>query len=392
MEVTTAAPRRAPARLQRPAIERLAARRPDAAAVDRFLTRQDVPIVEGSRCTFLWRGEADGVEVKHAVLGLPPSIPLQRIEGTDLWATTIELPPGSRVEYKLELRWGDHRELHDDPLNPRVAHNPMGTNSVVHSAGYEVPDWVHHDPEAREGSLLDVVLPSRALRRDAHTTLYLPARFRRTRRYPLLVVHDGSDYLQYASFKTVLDNLIHRLDVADVVVAFTDPGDRLEEYPSAAHARFVTTELVPHLEEDLPLVGAPAGRALLGSSFGGIACLSTASRSPDTYGAVVLQSASMVFTDIGFDHGGGEVFDPVVRLVNRYRARPKRFAERLFVSCGVYEPLIARNRAMVPVFESTGMTVRYVESRDGHNWESWRDRLRDALTWIFPGEQKLVYE
>ena len=47
---------------------------------------------------------------------------------------------------------------------------------------------------------------------------------------------------------------------------------------------------------------------------------------------------------------------------------------------------------MVSTFRDTGMDVRYVEARDGHNWENWRDRLRDALMWIFPGEQKFVYE
>ena len=40
---------------------------------------------------------------------------------------------------------------------------------------------------------------------------------------------------------------------------------------------------------------------------------------------------------------------------------------------------------MVPTFESTGMAVRFVETRDGHNWENWRDSLRDALSWIYPG-------
>jgi enterochelin esterase family protein len=67
-------------------------------------------------------------------------------------------------------------------------------------------------------------------------------------------------------------------------------------------------------------------------------------------------------------------------------------ADRVFVSCGVYEPLIVRNRSMVPVLSGTGMRVRYVESRDGHSWENWRDRLRDGLTWVFPGPRKLVYE
>jgi enterochelin esterase family protein len=207
------------------------------------------------------------------------------------------------------------------------------------------------------------------------------------------VVHDGGDYLQYAAAKTVLDNLIHRLEVAELVAAFLHPRDRLVEYAdSTAHARFVTGELLPYLERRHPLAGLPAGRCLMGASFGAVAALSTAYRHRDTYGSLLLQSGSFVFTDIGTEHGGGPAFDPVVRFTNRYRARPRAVADRVFISCGVYEPLIVRNRSMVPVLSGTGMRVRYVESRDGHSWENWRDRLRDGLTWVFPGPQKLVYE
>jgi enterochelin esterase-like enzyme len=224
-------------------------------------------------------------------------------------------------------------------------------------------------------------------------TVYLPARFRRSARYPLLIVHDGGDYLSFASAKTVLDNLIHRLDVAELVAAFVYPGDRLAEYAnSAAHARFLTAELLPRLETELPLVAVPSGRCLMGASFGAVASLTTAYRHPEVYGALVLQSGSFVFTDIGTDHGGGPPFEPVVRFMNRYRARPRPVTGRMFLSCGRYEPLITPNRSMVPVFESAGMAVRYVETRDGHSWENWRDQLRDALSWIFPGPQKFYYE
>src|SRR5579862_9268072 len=117
-----------------------------------------------------------------------------------------------------------------------------------------------------------MVVPSRALRRDCPVTVYLPARFRRTASYPLLIVHDGGDYLQYAAAKTVLDNLIHRLDVAEIIVAFTQPGDRLAEYAgSAAHARYLTAELVPRLEAEFPLAGVPPARCLMGASFGAVA-------------------------------------------------------------------------------------------------------------------------
>jgi len=376
------------------AINRLKERGPlDAAAVDRFLARHPVPIVEGARCTFLYRGEADEVHLVHRVLGLPERVPLRRLRGTDLWSVVLELPAGSRVEYQLEVRRGEHTERFNDPRNPHRSHSPVGSSSVVFATGYVDPEWARPDPETRPGELVETTVPSRALRRDARVTLYLPARYRRTTAYPLLIVHDGGDYLQYAAAKTVLDNLVHRLEVAELVAAFLHPGDRLVEYAdSTAHARFVTGELLPHLERRLRLAGKPGGRCLMGASFGAVAALSTAYRHRDTYGALLLQSGSFVFTDIGTDHGGGPVFDPVVRFTNRYRAQPRAVADRVFVSCGVYEPLIVRNRSMVPVFSGTGMRVRYVESRDGHSWENWRDRLRDGLTWVFPGPQKLVYE
>jgi enterochelin esterase family protein len=376
------------------AINRLKSAKPlDAAAVDRFLGRHEVPVVEGVRCTFLWRGEADEAWVCQRIVGLPDRIPMRRLHGTDLWYLVLELPEGSRVEYQIEIRRGDHHDRFNDPLNEKRSHSPVGSSSVCFGAGYETPEWVLPDPESRPGELKDIVLRSRALGRDAHVTLYLPARFRPTATYPLLVVHDGADFLQYASMKTVLDNLIHRLDVAEVVVAFTDPGDRLREYAnSAAHSRFLTQELLPELESSLPLVGQRAGRCLLGSSFGGVASLAAAYRSPETYGSLVLLSASLVFTDIGSDHEGGPVFDPVVKFVNRFRAKPRSVADRLYQSCGVYEPLIVPNRSMVHVFESVGSDVRYTEARDGHSWENWRDRLRDALSWVYPGPQKFYYE
>jgi enterochelin esterase-like enzyme len=352
-----------------------------------------VPIVEGPRCTFLFRGEADEVFVVHRIVGLPDHMPMRRLHGTDLWYVVLELPSGSRVEYQLEVVRGGERSRFNDPLNDRVARSPVGDSSVCYAHGYVVPEWTVFDPDARPGSLTDLAVPSRALRRVTRVTLYLPARFRRSARYPLLIVHDGGDYLEYASAKTVLDNLIHRLDVAEVVAAFVYPGDRLTEYAnSAAHARYLTFELLPRLEAELPLLGRAGGRCLMGSSFGAVASLATAYRYPDVYGSLLVQSGSFVFTDIGTSHGGGPPFEPVVRFMNRYRAAPRRVADRMFVSCGVYEPLVTVNRSMVPVFESAGMTVRYVEARDGHSWEDWRDRLREGLSWIFPGPQKFYYE
>ncbi len=376
-----------------PVFDALRARGPlSAAEVDAFLASHRFPVVEGPTTTFVWRGEADAVHLLHMIFGLPTHQPFLRLPGTDLWIVAIDLPARSRIEYKIEVTRGDQRALIEDPLNPLKTRDPFGTNSVAQANGYETPEWVQPHPETRAGALEQIVVPSEGLQRDVPVTLYLPARFRRTRRYPLLVVHDGGDFLAYAGMKTVLDNLIHRLDVADLVVAFVHPRDRLAEYADhAGHARFLAEELTPRLERDWPLLAEPSARGLMGASFGAVASFSTAVRYPRMFDRLMLLSGSFAFTDIGPSRRG-PVFDPVVSFVNAFRRAPLRVAEQAFLSCGVYESLIYENRSMLPVLQATGMEVRYVESHDGHNWENWRDRSREGLSWLFPGPQWLVYE
>ena len=60
----------------------------------------------------------------------------------------------------------------------------------------------------------------------------------------------------------------------------------------------------------------------MGTSFGAVAALSTAARFADTYGSLLLQSGSFLFSDPVVWHGESAAFDPVVRFIDRYRASP----------------------------------------------------------------------
>lgn len=361
-------------------------------ALEAFLRGRRFPVVDGRSVTFVWRGEADEVLLRHWIHGLPGGLPFHRVPGAGLWFLAIDVPEGSRVEYKIEVaRWGERR-LMADPLNEHHAADPYGANSVVHAQGYVPPEWIAHDAEARAGELREHAVRSQAYGGERPVQVYLPARFRTTRRYPLLVVHDGEDYLRFAALKTVLDNLIHRLELPSMVVALTQSPNRLEEYADdPRQARFLVDELVPELERAYPLVQKPAARGLMGASFGAVASLSAAWRHQGVFGNLLLQSGSFVFTDIG-QHDRGPLFDPVVRFVNAFRRNPGRPAEHIYLSCGVYESLIYYNRSLMPLLSKSGMTVRFSESHDGHNWENWRDRLREGLSWLFPGPLWMVYE
>jgi enterochelin esterase-like enzyme len=362
------------------------------AAVEELLARTAFPHVLGRNVTFVFRGQAQEVTLHHWIHGLPGSMPFRRLGQSDCWALEIDLPPGSRMEYKLGVAMFGRGTLIRDPLNQHAARDPFGANSVVYGEGYHPPDWTVEDPEARRGTIEDRHVESRVFGDWREIKVYRPARFRETRRYPLLVVHDGFDYLGFANLQAVLDNLIHRLEIPPLVAVMTQSPDRMHEYAAdPRHADYVVKDLLPAMEALLPLVKSPAARGIMGASFGAVASLSTAWRHPGVFGRLLLQSGSCVFTEIG-PHDRGPVVDPVVKFTNEFRKAPGRPAESVFVSCGVYESLIYYNRSLVPLLQETGMTVRFREANDGHNWENWRDRLREGLSFLFPGPLWLVYE
>ena len=231
-------------------------------------------------------------------MGVPIPLSLRRMKGTDLWYASIELPRGARIQYRILVRRGDNAESMDDPLNPNVVSDAIGSQSVLEADGYVRPDWTYPDPAAVPGELVDLRIASKALHREAHVTVYIPARMRRDRRMPLLVVHDGGDFLNHSSMGTVLDNLMHRRLIADCVVAFTHPGDRLREYAaSLAHSRYLTTELVPQLEGTFQLSGCSGRAGAHGRELRRRRVAGAAVRAPGFYGGLLLESPSLRFSE-----------------------------------------------------------------------------------------------
>jgi len=312
---------------------------------------------------------------------------MRRVRGSDLWRASIDVPRGSRVEYRLLIRHGNRVENVLDPENPRIATGPAGEMSVLLADGYESPGWAEPDDGVPRGELVELEIASAALGATAHVTVYTPAGIRTHDSLPLLVMHDGSDYLRHSAFATVLDNLMHRNVVAPCAVALSDPVDRLRQYAAAPeHTRFVLDDLVPALEEGFSLRGDPAGLMIGGASFGAVASLAVAVDAPGRVGGLLLQSASLRDSVPDGTHPAAGPFAPVLRFVGELRAHPHRVTHRIFQSFGAFEPLAEPNRAIAPVLRGLADEVLSIEGLDGHNWTAWRDRLADALTWLLPGD------
>ena len=88
------------------------------------------PIVDREACTFAHHGEIIGVRLVHFGVGLTDDLDFEQLGDSDWWVLPLAVPPGSRIEYKLEVvdSFGTH--LIPDPLNRNQAANPFGVNSV----------------------------------------------------------------------------------------------------------------------------------------------------------------------------------------------------------------------------------------------------------------------
>ncbi len=357
----------------------------DAAAVRARLAARDVPIHDGLDTTFLYVGDAERVALQHWMDDFPPLPAFIRVAGTDVWYLTVRLPEGARIDYKLAVWTGGRRRLVLDGLNPNRAHDPFGVNSVVAGPGYRRPDWTRSDPAVPSGRVEELPLDSAAFGEERVVRLYLPAGYPNHGDHPLLVVHDGGDYLRYSGLRTVLDNLIAAGEVAPLVAALVDPGERSIEYTGDdRHAAFLAEEVVPAVTAHAAVTTDPRQRGLMGASLGGVASLHAAWRHPGTWEALLLQSGSFV-TALGGKFRRGRVFAPVVAFMGHFLADPGRLPARVFMSCGRYDGLAADNRRMAAALGDFGADVTYEEARDGHTWENWRDRLRTGLGTLFPG-------
>lgn len=336
------------------------------------------PLRDGDLVTLLHLGTAERVTLRHW-LDIFPELPeFSRVDGADLWGVTFPLSPEARIEYKIAVHSHDRHRLRLDPFNPEHAPNPWGASSELRGASYEPPPWTRLNLTIDHGSVTWHELPSLVFGDVRAVHLYRPVG---ERPRALLVVHDGSDYLEFANLVRVLDNCIAAGDIDPIAAVLTDPVDRLAEYRAdPAHAEHLVTEVLPFARFEVGEVPAIA----MGASLGGVASLHAAWEHPGAFDGLILQAGSFV-TELG-SFGRGPVFNPVMRFMRQFSENPRSLPERVHLSCGVFDGLINEARTMAERLDRRGLSVGMAENLAGHDWRAWRDLLRPALRHVLPRE------
>ena len=288
-------------------------------------------------------------------------------------------PAVDRFEYLLELTSrARSRRMVPDPTNPLRAPGPFGDKSVVEFPEYEAPEWTR-DGEAPTGDLRELRLESVRLRTTIPAPLWSPEDADPERPLPLLVVHDGADYVEYAQLLRLLAHLVEYGETPEFRALLLPPGRSREELYSASarYASALAADLIPAVRRVAPFDRPPV---LLGASLGALAALHAHVRHPGLFAGLFLQSGSFFRRRYDSHESGFGRFGRITRFVGEAHGRSV-FAAAVptVVTCGTAEENLANNRALAAALERRRWDVQAVWNRDAHNWTAWRDVLHPHL-------------
>jgi enterochelin esterase family protein len=291
-----------------------------------------------------------------------PGPPFEWRDGA--WRLRFTRPEVDRLEYLI----GVDGAFAPDPANPLRARGPFGEKSVIEWPEYRPPEWL--DSIADPGPVEPMEIRCRRLVARVQVLLYStpdpPAA-----NAPLLVVHDGPEYAEYAALTRFLDVMSWEERIPPLRAALIQPVDRDETYSaSALYSAALARELLPEIGKR-----APHGcRIGMGASLGALALLHAASRHPGLFDGLFLQSGS--FFRQRFDRY--ESAFPRYRRVTRFVGTVLRGLELdpsvpIALTCGTGEENRANNEALAAALVAQGRTAWLAHVRDGHTWTCWRD-------------------
>jgi enterochelin esterase-like enzyme len=366
---------------------------------------QRLPLVLGDQVVFAYKGAADAVHWRGSFNGWSePGLAGSRVGGTDLWIGLATLPEASRVEYLLVR---DGTDPFPDPANPATGYSGLfGTTSVLALPGFTVTDEsVARDGVARGDLSASQSIESRHLGYTVDYRVYTPSGYDRLDALPVLYLLDGNDFLddRMGALPAILDNIIADGRIDPLIAVFIDarePGDPANNRREDAfighpveNARFVADELVPAVDDAYRTDPSPAGRAIAGVSYGGIAATFIVALRPETFHGLAALSPSLWVIDSPQFLSRPELVAGARRMGSTTQAiidcgqgaSPACQPIRIFLSAGLPDWDVGDLSSLAGLLEQRGYAIEFRKVREGHTWDQWRGLSDEMLEFLYGG-------
>jgi S-formylglutathione hydrolase FrmB len=235
----------------------------------------------------------------------------------------------------------------------------------------------------------DLQYYSRSLSREQPYLCLLPTEAdAAARRYPLLLLLHGfggnyRDWVTYTRIRRCLEG-------QQMIVVCPDGGNGW--YTNSADGRErreddLILDLLPHLERTLPIHNTRK-RAIAGLSMGGYGAVKLALKHPDLFACAASHSGAMdimarwdvhpVFGDVEAD-AEFRRRENVSWLAEQALCGPPTERPRLFLDCGLNDPLLEANRRFSDHLNFIGYGHTYRELPGHHTWPYWDRAFRTVL-------------
>jgi enterochelin esterase family protein len=353
-----------------------------SALVDSFLVSNPVlPLIEDSIAIFIYKGEANCISIVSDFNYWTENVcPMYRISGTDLWFRAHTFEMDARIDYKYCI---NNTDWIVDERNPRLAPSAFGSNSELAMPEYVDAPEIEYYTDIPHGFTYYKTITSNNLGNTRTVYIYTPPGYnpQGSETYPIILFHDGGDFINLAKVNNVFDYLIDKKKIQRLIGVFVPPVERDAEYAADKrflYEAFIIDELMPFIDSTYRTKKDPKSRAMLGISFGGLITTQICYNHPESFGLAAPYSAS-------YRASGMSVYNSVI-------GGPKKDVT-WYLDWGKYEPTIVISSVKLrDSLMNKGYDLIWNEWHEGHSWGSWRAHLDNPLEYFFPANAVRIEE
>ena len=298
------------------------------------------------------------------------------------WEITIGPVVPGVYEYKFDI---DGLKVLDYK-NPTVKVGTEVYGSVVEVCA-SVPRFDQYVHAGSEVDVISYISTSLSQRRKVY--VYIPAVYYENPeiRLPVLYLRHGggddeSSWIRSASADAIMDNLIAGGNAEPMIVVMTNGltdgswagGSNVEGMRALEEE--LLNDVIPLVEKRYRVLTDRKSRAIAGLSMGGGQAFVIGMRHLELFSAIG-EFSSGLLSDSSWDYSkyGIASIDDSVKV--------NSMLSLLWVSCGTKDSRWEGHKEFCQLLDRKGIKHTFRHSEHGHEWQFWREQLRDFATALF---------
>ena len=249
------------------------------------------------------------------------------------------------------------------------------------------------DPLYERDHLRFVTVKSPALGGRGDITLFVPPNCTHSKNLPLVILlhgvygshwswtHAGGAHV--TALEMIEKGAINPLILAMPSDGLWGDGSAYIPHVHADYERWIVEDVPDCVREVVPQIGTESKLCISGLSMGGYGALRLGAKYAQRFAAISAHSSlTHLKTLVQFVEEPLDRYGPMKD--EEYSAahwilKQREHLPRLRFDCGREDALLAENRALHAALESANIAHQYEEFPGGHQWEYWREHLRETL-------------